>query len=398
MAIRRGDALVGAPTVVDASARDACAEDLLVQDRQVIRIDEAVVRDLPVRAGHGVATHEVRLGEPVIVPRHFASRYPYSNVSADQTALADMPFYDPYAALSYLAARTTTLLLGLSVAIVPLHDPYHLARSVATVDLLSGGRLLWGVGTGRPPTSLRRLLGRPIRHRRRSRRQRRRLDEPDRRDPPGVAAAAVTGPLTGAAPGPGRSVHGSGSMAVASGKHSEVMMDARGEPVAGLHGADREEATRRRQVIAGRHLRPAGDRPTSAARGVHHVALLSSDVERTVGFYQDLLEFPLTDMFENRDYGGSTHFFFDVGNGNALAFFDLPGLDLGPYAEVLGGLHHLAISVEPERWERLKAKLDAAGISYAHIGGSSLYFNDPDGARLELIRDPLGEMYGQQVV
>jgi hypothetical protein len=28
----------------------------------------------------------------------------------------------------------------------------------------------------------------------------------------------------------------------------------------------------------------------------------------------------------------------------------MPGLDLGPYAEVLGGLHHLAISVEPERW------------------------------------------------
>jgi hypothetical protein len=46
-------------------------------------------------------------------------------------------------------------------------------------------------------------------------------------------------------------------------------------------------------------------------------------------------------MFENRDYQGSTHFFFDIGNGNALAFFDMPGLDLRPYAEVLGGLHHL---------------------------------------------------------
>ena len=64
-----------------------------------------------------------------------------------------------------------------------------------------------------------------------------------------------------------------------------------------------------------------------------------------------MLEFPLTEMFENRDYPGSTHFFFDIGNGNLLAFFDFPGLDLGPYAEVLGGLHHLAISVEPERWD-----------------------------------------------
>jgi catechol 2,3-dioxygenase-like lactoylglutathione lyase family enzyme len=175
-------------------------------------------------------------------------------------------------------------------------------------------------------------------------------------------------------------------------------MDASAEPNVGLHGADREEATRRRDEIARRHLHPAGDRAASSARGVHHVALVSSDVERTVRFYQELLEFPLTDMFENRDYGGSTHFFFDIGNGNALAFFDLPGLDLGPYAEVLGGLHHLAISVEPARWQRLKAKLGDAGVAYAHIGGSSLYFSDPDGARLELICDPLGEMYGQKVV
>src|SRR5205085_4474370 len=103
----------------------------------------------------------------------------------------------------------------------------------------------------------------------------------------------------------------------------------------------RDALTALRQQIAARHLRPSGQRSASSARGVHHVALISSDVERTVEFYQDLLEFPLTDMFENRDYGGSTHFFFDIGNGNAIAFFDLPGLDLGPYAEVLGGLHHL---------------------------------------------------------
>ena len=152
-----------------------------------------------------------------------------------------------------------------------------------------------------------------------------------------------------------------------------------------------------RAEIRDRHMRPAAARPSSSARGVHHVALISSDVERTVLFYQDLLEFPLTDMFENRDYKGSTHFFFDIGNGNSIAFFDLPGLDLGPYAEVLGGLHHLAISVEPDRWAHLKAKLDEGGIDYAHVDGSSIYFRDPDGARLELISDPLGEMYGTTV-
>jgi catechol 2,3-dioxygenase-like lactoylglutathione lyase family enzyme len=146
-----------------------------------------------------------------------------------------------------------------------------------------------------------------------------------------------------------------------------------------------------------RHLRSRPERPGSSARGVHHVALLSSDVERTIRFYQDLLEFPLTDLFENRDYHGSTHFFFDIGNGNALAFFDMPGLDLGPYAEVLGGLHHLAISVEPERWDHLRSKIDAAGIPTQHIDGSSLYFSGPDGERLELISDPLEEMYGRAI-
>ncbi|HEX6195577.1 MAG TPA: VOC family protein [Jiangellaceae bacterium] len=142
----------------------------------------------------------------------------------------------------------------------------------------------------------------------------------------------------------------------------------------------------------------ADERPASTARGLHHVALLSSDVERTVRFYQDVLGFPLTEIFENRDYRGSNHFFFDIGNGNLLAFFDFPGLDLGPYAEVLGGLHHIAISVEPEHWRKAKDRLDAAGVKYQLESGSSIYFTDPDGARLELISDPLGEMYGSKVL
>jgi len=146
------------------------------------------------------------------------------------------------------------------------------------------------------------------------------------------------------------------------------------------------------------HLRAADQRSPSSARGVHHVAVLCADVERTIRFYQDVLEFPLTEIFENRDYKGSNHFFFDIGNGNLLAFFDFPGLDLGPSAEVLGGLLHMAISVEPDRWEHLKGKLDAAGVPYQMESGTSIYFRDPDGARMELIADPLGEMYGSKVL
>jgi len=163
-------------------------------------------------------------------------------------------------------------------------------------------------------------------------------------------------------------------------------------------GIDLAAVAAERERIKSDFLAEAADRPPSAARGLHHFALLCADVRRTIEFYQNVLEFPLTEIFENRDYPGSNHFFFDIGNGNLLAFFDLPGLDLGPYQEVLGGLHHLAISVTPERWEHLRGKLDAAGVEYQVESKTSIYFRDPDGARLELLADPLGEMYGTKVL
>ena len=161
---------------------------------------------------------------------------------------------------------------------------------------------------------------------------------------------------------------------------------------------DASAVDERRAAVRERYLRPTGERPASTARGLHHTALVSGDVERTVAFYQDVLGFPLTELIDNRDYPGSSHFFHDIGNGNLLAFFDFPGLDLGPYAEVLGGLHHVAISVDPARWEELVARLSEAGVEHEVHSGVSVYFRDPDGARIELIADPLGEMYGHQVL
>jgi catechol 2,3-dioxygenase-like lactoylglutathione lyase family enzyme len=163
-------------------------------------------------------------------------------------------------------------------------------------------------------------------------------------------------------------------------------------------GRDLAALEAERARIRDTHLRPTGERAASTARGLHHTALISSDVERTVRFYQDVLGFPLTELIENRDYPGSSHFFFDIGNGNLLAFFDFPGLDVGPYAEVLGGLHHMAISVDPEHWQQLVRRLEDAGVAHEVHSGASVYFRDPDGARIELIADPLGEMYGTQVL
>ncbi len=81
-----------------------------------------------------------------------------------------------------------------------------------------------------------------------------------------------------------------------------------------------------------------------------------------------------------------------------MANFDFPRLDISPYREVLGGLHHIAISMEPAKWTHLRDKLTAAGIEVAEHSEVSLYFPGPDGERLELIADPLGEMYGSTIL
>jgi catechol 2,3-dioxygenase-like lactoylglutathione lyase family enzyme len=157
----------------------------------------------------------------------------------------------------------------------------------------------------------------------------------------------------------------------------------------------RQAYTAARDRIRAEYLFSREHRPPTAGRGIHHVALISRDVETTVEWYQNVAGFPVTVMFENRDLAGSTHFFFDVGNGNCLAFFDLPGVEPGPYAEVLGGLHHLAISVPEPRWHEIRGRLDERKIPYDIHSGSSIYTQDPDGARIEFLYDELGVMYGK---
>src|SRR5215471_21853035 len=122
------------------------------------------------------------------------------------------------------------------------------------------------------------------------------------------------------------------------------------------------EAAAKRAEWAKTYLRPRSDRPASTARGVHHMALICSDVEQTIQFYQELLGFPLIEMMENRDYKGSTHLFFDIGNHNLLAFFDFPELGLQPGVESLGGVQHIAISTTPENLATIKSRLEERGI------------------------------------
>jgi len=59
--------------------------------------------------------------------------------------------FDPMVILAYAAALTTRIRLGVSVVVLPLHSPVHVAHQAATLDYASGGRAILGVGLGRVP-------------------------------------------------------------------------------------------------------------------------------------------------------------------------------------------------------------------------------------------------------
>ena len=164
--------------------------------------------------------------------------------------------------------------------------------------------------------------------------------------------------------------------------------------------AELVELEARRRELRDRYLVPASERPESPGRGIHHAALICSDVERTIEFYQGLLGFPLVELVENRDYKGSSHLFFDLGNSTLLGFFDFPKLGLEPGVESIGSVQHIAISASQEHWDAIRARLDAAGVPYAgpDIGiPESMYFKDPDGIQIELLSDPLMFFGGVQL-
>ena len=100
-----------------------------------------------------IATTAERLGfstiwapEHVVLLDEYASKYPYS--SGKFPGPADTPIADPFTTLAYAAACTTKIRLGTGICLVPEHNPLVLAKTVATVDRLSGGRFIFGVGVG----------------------------------------------------------------------------------------------------------------------------------------------------------------------------------------------------------------------------------------------------------
>ena len=161
------------------------------------------------------------------------------------------------------------------------------------------------------------------------------------------------------------------------------------------------EIRARRQKLREKYLHGRGERPASTVQGVHHIALISKNVEETIQFYQEFLGFPLVELVENRDYAGSSHFFFDIGNRNMLGFFDFPGHPHPPFEETIGGVQHLAISISPAQFDAAKKKLDEAGLDYLGPDRGveeSMYFRDPNGVNVELYREELGIFDGRRLL
>jgi glyoxylase I family protein len=166
-------------------------------------------------------------------------------------------------------------------------------------------------------------------------------------------------------------------------------------------GAELDAIRTRREELKKKYLHAPAERPASTVRGVHHLALIAKDVEETIRFYQDFLGFPLVELVENRDYHGSSHFFFDIGNRNLLGFFDFPGHDHPDFHETIGAVQHLALSTTQEEFDAAKAKLDAAGVDYLGPDRgveNSIYVRDPNGVGIEFYVQELGVFEGQDLL
>jgi catechol 2,3-dioxygenase-like lactoylglutathione lyase family enzyme len=145
---------------------------------------------------------------------------------------------------------------------------------------------------------------------------------------------------------------------------------------------------RRREALQKTYL-PDGaiePRPIQTA-GVDHLALICSELERTIEFYCAVLGMRLTRIVQNRDEPTSTHIFFDMGGGNQLAFFDFP--EKGPARTVrgVGSVHHVALKAMPEQMRAIQGRLDERRIAYSIHGtpdAGSIYVRDPDEILVEL--------------
>lgn len=97
-------------------------------------------------AAEGAGFDSLWTVEHVLIPADYTSTYPYDPSGRMMSDSMDLP--DPLVWLAYVAAVTSTIKLGTGILIVPQRNPAIVAKEVASLDKLSGGRVLLGVGAG----------------------------------------------------------------------------------------------------------------------------------------------------------------------------------------------------------------------------------------------------------
>jgi hypothetical protein len=99
---------------------------------------------LPHRSPDGIGVEAIR----TVAQR--AEAYGFQDLWVTENTLDHVTSFDPVAILTYAAAITSRIRLGASVLVLPVHDPRMVAHQWASLDALSGGRAVMGVGLGRP--------------------------------------------------------------------------------------------------------------------------------------------------------------------------------------------------------------------------------------------------------
>lgn len=89
----------------------------------------------------------VWVSDHIVIPTEFASVYPYGPPGTFSLATSGN-YFEPLVTLAWVAGATRRVRLGISVLVVPLRNPVVAAKQLATLDALSGGRLIVGIGVG----------------------------------------------------------------------------------------------------------------------------------------------------------------------------------------------------------------------------------------------------------
>src|SRR6266478_5071987 len=100
-----------------------------------------------IRKAEEVGMESAWIGEHIIMPVKSESKYPYS-ADGRFPAPADVPFHDPMLALAFAAAVTSKIRLATGIYVVPIRNAITTAKSVASLDVLSNGRVIFGIGIG----------------------------------------------------------------------------------------------------------------------------------------------------------------------------------------------------------------------------------------------------------